>query len=674
MDILIPDNWLREFLKTKASPEDLQRCLSLCGPSVERIREGKTGPVYNRVAKAKRIANYNVVYSIEVTTNRVDSASVYGIAKEAAAILPRFKFPARLEIPTPATVKPEADTLPLDISTNPKLTKRVMAVVLQVTNAPSPDWLKNRLEDSGIRSLGSLIDITNYVMLETGHPTHVFDYDSIKTHKLIFRESIPGEKLTTLDKKTFKLPGGDIVIDDGTGEIVDLPGIMGTENSVVNKNTRRIIFFVDNTSPARIRQTSMSLGVRTQAASMNERGVDPELGMTAILRGIQLYKELANGKVVSKIHDIYPNPYKPKKITISEEFIEERLGIKIPAKEVTTILCSLGFGITLQPTTHNLTVQIPSYRALDVSIPEDIVEEIARIYGYHNIPSTLMSGPLPNQPTDSTFNFETKLKNTLKALDGTEVYTSSLVSKNLSSLPVLKGQTLQTPLKLKNPLGKEGEYLRMSLAPSVVRAVEDNKREKGPFHLFEISNTYLPKTEDLPEEKLMLAGVFANYDYRKAKGVVEQLLKEMRVAVIWQAKDQEGYETGRSLAVKSDKKVLGYFGYLNSGHLYYEFSVRELKKCAKDIPNLHPIPKNPPQVEDVNLITPHGVYLAEVIEEIKKVDKQITKVGLADVYEDTKTLRISYSDPEKTLTNSEVEEIRKKILKTLKEKLQISLK
>lgn len=651
MDILIPDNWLRDYLKTKAKPTELAKYLSLCGPSFERIKEGKTGPVH----------------SVEVTTNRVDSASIIGIAREAHTILPRFGIETKLEEPKLANVEKRKASLSLKIETTPELTNRVIAVVLEVENAESPRWLKDRLEDTDIRSLGALIDITNYVMLEIGHPTHVFDYDRIKTHKLIFRNSKPGEKVTTLDGKTYSLQGDDVVIDDGTGEIIDLPGIMGTKNSVATPETKRIIFFVDNIKPSTIRKTSMSQAIRTQAASMNEKGIDPELGMTAILRGIQLYKEIAGAKVVSNVQDNYPNPYKPKKLNVGAGFIEKKLGVTIPKKEIITILTNLGFVVSGEA--ENLVIQIPSSRAGDVNIPEDIVEEVARIYGYHKLPSKLMSGDLPEHPADSTFPLETKIKQTLKALGGVEIYTSSLVSKDKVSLE--KGAN---PLKLKNPLGKDSEYLRVSLAPSLQSAAGDNKREKDPFHLFEIANTYLPQEGNLPEERLMLGGIFSQYEYRTAKGIVERLLKELQINSSWKPKDLVGYEKGKTVEVASNKQVLGYLGHLNGGNIYYEFQVTLLKENSKDVPEYTPIPKNPPQVEDINLVIPEGVYLSEVIGEMQNADKRASSVELIDIYKGTKTLRISYLDSEKTLTDKEVEKAREKILEVLKDKFQISQK
>lgn len=660
MDILIPDTWLREYLKTKAASKDLQKYLSLCGPSVERIREGKTGPVY----------------AIEVTTNRVDSASVYGIAREAAAILPRFKINATLEQISPPNPKPEKETVPLEIKTSPELTRRVMAVVLEVKNSPSPNWMQERLEDAEIRSLGSLIDITNYVMQEIGHPTHVFDYDRIASHKLVFRHSKKDEKITTLDGREHTLLGGDVVIDDGTGQIIDLPGIMGTQNSVVTANTERVVFFLDNVTPQHIRKTSMATGIRTQAASMNEKGVDPELAKTALLRGIQLYQEICNAKVVSTIYDIYPSPYKTKKVALTTEFITTRLGVAIPVKEIVAILNSLDLKTSTKGTT--LIVSIPSYRAQDIAIPEDIVEEIARIYGYHNLPSQVMSGPLPQPLPDSPFEFEKHVKQSLRALGAVEVYTLSLVSKQM---------TKENSLRLKNPLGADSEYLRQSLAPSLVTAMQENKREEKPFHLFEMANVYIPASPktasrggptkgSLPEEKMTLAGIFsANYNYREAKGIIETFLEEIRVPAIMQPKNDEGYAPGQSLEIKVGSKVVGRFGYREDEYvLYWEFDTEALCHRALMATPFMSIPKHPAQVEDITLVLPQNTLLGNVVDAIKNFDKTIVSVDLVATYENTQTLRIAYQHPEKTLRNEEITTLRNQILTFLAKKFEAKVK
>ncbi|MDQ3018718.1 MAG: phenylalanine--tRNA ligase beta subunit-related protein, partial [bacterium] len=373
MNIQILHSHLLEFLQTNAKPEKIGEALALCGPAVERIHALDTK---------------DALYDIEITTNRVDTASAMGIAREAAAILPQFGLKAELvKTAQKPNLQLKGKSAPLTIKIDKTLNKRVMAIVMDVTVGESPQWMKARLEAAGIRSLNNLIDITNYVMLEVGHPTHVFDYDAVASKKLVFRLSKKGEKITTLDGKSYELPGNDIVIDDGEGEIIDLPGIMGTKNSVVNNETKRIIFFVDNNDARLMRKTSLNLGIRTMAVQLNEKGVDAELALLALVRGVGLYQNFAAGKILSRVHDYYPKPYKPHSIKISHNEIVSKIGVTIEKPRIKKILEDLGFKTKL--TGNNFDIIVPSTRAEDVTIGEDIVEEVARIYGYHNLPSEI---------------------------------------------------------------------------------------------------------------------------------------------------------------------------------------------------------------------------------------------------------------------------------------------
>src|SRR5258708_7807921 len=472
MDIKILDSWLREHLETTAKPKDLANALSLTSASVERIEK----------------RNKDFLYHIEVTTNRVDMVSVIGVAREAAAVLPQFDFDAKLKtypLAKPQTKKQQT----IEIQNDDKLVKRICCVILEVQQKESPPYIKDRLESAGIRSLNNLIDITNYVMLEIGHPTHAFDYDRLTTKKLIIREAKKGERVVTLDKKEHTLLGGDIVADNGKGEIVDLLGVMGTLNSVVTDKTKRILFFIDNNDPAQIRKTSMSLGIRTDAASINEKDVDTELAMNALLRGIELYKEIANANIISDIIDIYPHTWHPKTITVSQEKIQQIMGVEISLQQAAEMLKQLDFPVEAKEKTINVT--IPSYRDADMHIAEDVIEEIARMYGYHNLPTEL-----PPRKTitpyhfANTFYWEQKVKEALKYWGFTEVYTYSMVSKKL-----LTENTDQT-ITLKNPLDEEHIYMRQTLIPSLLEVIDENK-SREEVRIFEVAHVYHKKTQGL---------------------------------------------------------------------------------------------------------------------------------------------------------------------------------
>jgi phenylalanyl-tRNA synthetase beta chain len=266
-------------------------------------------------------------------------------------------------------------------------------------------------------------------MLALGQPVHTFDYDKIVGHSMTLRESKKGEKITTLDKKIFTLAGGDIVIEDGEGRLIDLAGVMGGNLSAVDENTKNVLLFVQTYDPVRIRKTSMGLAQRTNAATIFEKGTDPELVSAGILEGINLFQKYSGGDVENEILDIYPFPYKPKAVTTSIEFIESRLGISISKKFISEILNSLEFESVWSG--NALKITPPSFRAQDIQIEEDVVEEIARLYGYYNLPSLLMNGVLPeSSDLSKLFTFETNVKNILSGWGGVEVYTCLWFQKN----------------------------------------------------------------------------------------------------------------------------------------------------------------------------------------------------------------------------------------------------
>jgi len=604
MNILIPDSWLREYLKTDATPKDIQRCLSLCGPSVERV---------NRI-------NKDWVYDIEVTTNRVDCMSVLGIAREAKAILPQFGFKVELSNPKINLPKISSDSK-LKIINNPSLCHRLLALhVSNVRVSPSPENISQKLESVGVRSLNNLIDITNYVMWETGHPVHVFDLNRIHTGKMVIRVAKAGEKITTLDEKTHTLLGKEVIIDDGVGNIIDLPSIMGTANSVVTDSTTEALFFIDDINAAKVRFTSMSHGIRTQAATLMEKGVDPDLGNLAISRIIDMIKILLpNAKIVS-LTDIYPHPVLPKPVTLSLSQIKNNIGIDFSPDQINSILDPLGFLTEFK--SHTISVTPPSFRAQDICIPEDVIEEIARIFGYHNLPTASLPGPIPKFISDPIFKWETKIKTALKYLGFNEVYTYSLVDKD-------------SGLKIKNPLSSEWTYLRTSIIPSHLKVITENSGRFLHINLFEIANVYIPRKNDLPQEQLRLVISTTDPDYYRFKGIVETLFSDLGLS---------------RFSIRIDSE---------SGVLYFEESLDLILKNATLIKTFAPISKFTPIFEDINVTHDHPYD--QIVLAIKKISSLISNVELIDKYQNKLTLRLTFHSDTKQLSAGDIEPIRSKL-------------
>lgn len=649
MNIKILDSWLREYVETPASVKEIANALSLTSVGVEHI---------------DKIGN-DFVYDIEVTTNRPDLMSVIGIARETQVVLNQFGIQATFKSPKITRIRPTGKKADIEIKNDPSLVNRILAIVLEVDMKKSPEMIQRRLESSDIRSLNNIIDVTNYVMRETGHPAHVFDYDRLTTKKLVIRKSKPGEQVTTLDEKLHTLSGGDIVADNGTGEIVDMLGIMGTANSVVTKDTKRILFFLDNNNPHRIRKTSMGLGIRTEAAVLNEKGIDPELMEEAFYRGIELYKEIADAKIISDPVDIYPNKPKPITITANTDKIRQIIGVEIPDKQIKTILENLGFRVLQNA--KKLTVDVPSWRLGDVAIEEDIIEEVARIYGYHNLPSTLPpinTVATYHQDTDP-FYWEQRIKNAMKYWGFTETYTYSMVSSNL-----YEGNP-DTAVKIKNPLDEEHVYMRQTLVPSLLEVTRENT-DRDRMKLFEISNIYIPRKNELPRETQHLALVIQkpNVSFFEMKGYIEALLSDLSIENGRFTFGAEGVD-GAEVYIGQEK--IGAIEILDTNTIDAELDFEKLLAHATLSKKLAPIAKHPPVIEDIRVLVDPSVSYAQIIDTISKQSTLIRNVELIDTYEDKKTFRITYQDLRRNLTNEDVTDIRNKVIKELQKELKAKI-
>ncbi|MBL7158929.1 phenylalanine--tRNA ligase subunit beta [Candidatus Microgenomates bacterium] len=699
MNILIPDSWLKDYLKTKATPQKIAECLSLCGASVEKVSK----------------VNNDYVYDIEITTNRIDMASVQGIAREIAAILPRFGIKAKFISQTLQTPKIPKKGLPLNVQIkNPFLCPRFTAVILNhITINPSPKIIQERLEKSGIRALNNVVDISNYFMLELGQPMHTFDYDKIKNAKMILRESKKGEKITTLDNQVRKLPDGAIIIEDNEKRIIDLCGIMGGKNSEVDQNTKRVLLFVQTYNPIKIRKACQSLGFRTDAASRFEKDIDPEGVFPAIKKAITMFEKNCSAKIASPLIDLYPHPPKPKKVFLSQEKLNQAMGVEFKLTEAKKILEDLGFTSNLEPRTSNLISTVPHWRHHDISIPEDLIEEVARIYGYHNLPTRLPTGEFP-KPFQGPFSWEEKTKNALKYWGFTEVYNYSLVAQELLEKT---GFDFQNCLKLSNPLTSEWEYMRPSLIPGILQTIACNQSREEVMKIFELSKIYIPIKEKLPNEKTILVGVLTGENFYQAKGITEAFLNTLGIknnhfsfkilpTIVGQKLRPNIWHPGRTATITlgnlersnlskgstsknstsktSTSKIIGTVGEIHPQVLekfaiekrvtIFELDFEEILKHATLIKTYLPIPKYPSITEDLAFLVSEKTLVGEIIKEIKKINSLIIQVKLLDNYKNTRTFRITYQHSKKTLTDQEVKKIREKIIRTVSKKFKAEIK
>lgn len=662
MNILVPDSWLREFLVTKATPLQISEYLSLCGPSVERMhKEGG-----------------EIIYDIEVTSNRPDSMSILGIAREATAILPRFGIQAKL-IDDPYALSKGSTLFRVDpsrrkkliIKTDSQLNPRWTSVVLDnVKVGPSPAWLKKRLEATGIRSLNTIVDVTNYIMRAYGQPVHAFDYDQVLpkngVRTMILRASKKGERIITLDGKTHTFPGDDIVIEDGSGRLIDLCGIMGAQNSSVKSSTKTIVLFMQTYEPVHIRKTSMSLAHRTEAAGLFEKGLDPELVLPSILKGIDLIEQVAGGKVASKIYDIYPKPYKPYVVNVSKEKLTTYLGVSLSDKDVANILIPLGFKPKLSKLT--ISAQVPSFRR-DVTIDVDIIEEVARIYGYHNIKPKLPSTEPPVVIPDTTLLWEEEIKIRLRDWGYTETYTYSMISEELMDI---FGLDKLKAYKVSNPLSSEWIYMRPHVFPSVLLALKQNMNVRSDLKPFELSMAYQYRQGDLPKEKPTLVVVWTGKKFLEAKGLAQSIFELFGIAFPTAQPNKSDHPFnwyGKIHLSLGDFGSLGEVGEdivtkmeIKTSVTRLSLDVEALIKNASVIKQYVPIPKYPPAHEDIALVVPPETPIGPLMIELSKVDTLIAGIELLDRYEDTRTLHVTYLSQDKNLTAEDIRPIREKII------------
>lgn len=676
MNLLISVNWLRDYLKTDVAAKTIAGELSLCGPSVEHIE--------------RRGEDY--IFDIEVTTNRPDAFSVFGIAREAYAILKNNKLNAAMTEPKGLKLNLDPDVtnkLKLDVTiSEPNLCPRFTALVLDnIKIKDSPAQIKNRLAAVGIRPINNIVDITNYVMLELGQPMHAFDYDKIKGAKMLLRKSKYGEKITTLDGVHRKLPEGSIVIEDKE-RLIDLCGIMGGQNSQITTRTKKVVFFVQAYDPIVIRKTTQALAFRTDAAARFEKGVDLENIPQVLSRAVYLAKKNAGAKIASELVDIYQKKQISKKITVAHDKINDYLGIKIEPQKAKQILESLGFETKIS--NLNLEATPPTWRTQDVSDDVDLIEEVARIYGYHNLPSNIPTGPIPNS-TESILKDAIELKKFLRNLGLTEVITYSIISRKLLDSTGIK---LENAVELSNPLTEEWQFMRPTLIPSHLEVIAKNQVMEPDITIFEAAKTYIKNKSELPTQDLVLTITKLSSDFYKIKGIIESTLNYLKRKVVWEIPKTQNvfFDKNQSAILKIEGKEVGIVGVISQSVLNAfgvennvaaaEINLTNIMASDAQLAAYKPVPKYPPVIEDTSALFDLQTPSAEIISTVKSASTLVKHIEIIDVFESEKlgkdkksiTIRLTYQKSTGTPTQDEVTEARKTVIKELEKSFQAHIR
>ncbi len=660
----------------------------------------------------KLIGGEDIIFDFEISSNRPDLLSVIGIAREIAVI-----FERKLKIPTveieenPEHNQKNIKVEVLDEDLCPRYTGRV---IRGITVTESPLWLKWKLRLLGIRPINNIVDITNLVMMETGQPLHAFDLDLIRGETILVRRSKPGEIVFTLDEVERQLPENCVVIADKEGAIA-IGGIMGGKYSEINEKTKNVFLESAYFDPINNRKTSLKIGLRTEASSRFEKGIDKDGQIFALNRAADLINQIAGGKINSTIIDTNTNLFSPIKIDLRVKRVKRILGQWLEKNELTTrnrlvsILERLGFIVEDQES-DKLSVIPPSFRA-DVEREIDLIEEIARIYGYDRIQPTLFKTTLAQEVRDFKLQVIDQIKEILIGCGLNEVITFSLVSPDdFNKIGIPEDHQLRKAIKIKNPLTQDFSMLRTSLISNLLEVVKWNiNRQAGMVKIFEVGKIYLPLSagsNSLPLEKLIIAGVLTKLeggdlwsksyspDLYEAKGLIETVLHSLKIEC-WDtlSVDHPVLQPLKSGIIISEGKEIGIFGEIKAEVIknyrlpekvyFFEIDYENLISLVHPQINFVPLTKYPVVQRDLSLLIREEIPSGDIIKEIKLVNTQLIKqVILFDVFKGKQIANgyksVAYSillqSEDKTLTDQEIEEIFRQIRERLEEKFEAKIR
>lgn len=628
-------------------------------------------------------------------TNRPDLWGQMGIARELAAIFEKpFHEPELAKINTTSKQKIKVKIKALD-----ECYRYLGVVVEDIVVGPSPALLKKKLQAVGQKSINNIVDITNYVMCETGQPLHAFDLKNIGGTQIVVRLATKGEKIITLDDAEIKLDEHTLVIADSKQPLA-LAGVMGGKNSGITPETKSIVFEAATFNPVTIRQAEKKFGMRTESAIRFEKNIDPERAELGLKRALTLLKELLPNVRIGEITDVYKKKAKVVEIKFDLSFIQARLGFALAADDIEKILVRLGF--VVKNKSNKFVVQVPIFRSqADVTTPEDIVEEVARIYGYDKFKPELPTVKLVSPSKQKLRTVEKQMKKLLSgSLGFYEAINYSFTNEKVAGL----GYDLNEFVKIKNSLSSEYTLLRSSLLPGLLHNVAANERWEKGFQMYEIGRRFRADKQSefargnsltgyLPWQVYQLAGVITgqkNEVFFKAKGVLEKICQEFHLTnVEFTITPQKPIATDEALQLNINGKKIGYvfrvadsmLATLGITQSVGVFEIQSLEDFVELIDTNYvytPLPKYPAVIYDLAVVFPHAVQWQAIADTVKQTSKLVNAVTLFDVYEgeqveeDKKSVAftITFADKDKTLQSAEVETEVQHILQALQKNYQ----
>ncbi len=665
-------NWLQSYFKKKLpKPEKLAEILTMRSFEIEEVK--KTGKDWR--------------LDIDILPNRApDCFSHIGIAREISAIT-GLNYQDSSLILGENISRPNGKTkdfVSIEIKDKIACSRYTARVITDVKVGESPKYIKERLKVCGLQLINNVVDAANYVMLETGQPMHAFDLDKISGKKIIVRKAKKGEKIITLDNNKYDLAQDILIIADEKSPLA-IAGIKGGKNAEIDNKTKTIVLEAANFEAKTIRKARQKLKLQTDASLRFEHCLDINLTEQAINRAACLIQEIAGGKITQGLVDFYVKKVLPKTIKLDVAYVEQLLGVKISKKEVIKILKSLGLnpaksGIKLKI----LNIEIPTFR-LDLSIQEDLIEEIGRIYGYERIkPVFPLAVLIPPKRNIDCF-WQKKVKNILKETGFTEVYNYSFVNeKDISVYQSNKHKT--AVIELENPLSAEQRYLRPCLISNLLKNIQKNQKLFNEIKIFELGKVFRSGIKTGVEEKRMLTGILTGDDmFYQTKGIIDSLLNKLGISNVLYNNCKELIHCSQKCAeIKINGKGIGILGEISAEILaqldiekkvcVFAIDFEKLQKhCSEEI-MYQPISLYPSAVRDLAVLVPREIKVVDVLNKINIAGKKLVRdVALFDIYEGEEiqegkknfAFHIIYQAENRTLTSKEIDIIQDKIIKTL---------
>ena len=637
------------------------------------------------------IGNDDTVVDFEITNNRPDCYSILGLAREAAAA---FNKPMRHHAPVVrgGAAGELSELLEVEVPAEDLCRRYTARMVRNVKIAPSPKWLRQRLRANGVRPINNIVDITNYVMLEYGQPMHAFDYRYVGSGKIIVRRSEPGETLTTLDGNVRTLTPGMLVIADETKPI-GLAGIMGGENSEIMDDTVDVVFESANFNGTSIRQTALALGMRTEASGKFEKNIDPLLTLPAVDRACELVELLGAGEVMDGVIDVLNDIPEPRTIELEPDRINALLGTDISEADMVEYLRRLEIPV------EGHEIRVPSWRP-DLVGMADIAEEVGRLFGYNNIPTTSFRGAATEGGYTEAMKLENRAGSLCRSLGYSEILTYSFVSPSIfDQIRLPEDSSLRNAMRIQNPLGEDASIMRTVALPSMLAILaRNNAYHNDAVKLYELAKVYLPKPgQILPDEpKHLVLGTYGEHeDFFKMKGEIEAFLRGMNVpeARYTAEKHDPTFHPGRCARVSVGGVDLGCFGQIHplvarsygiDGEIFAaELNFTALLSLQLPEKTYTPLPKYPAVTRDIAVVCDEAVTVAALSDCIRAAGgKLLRSVELFDIYRGkgiasgskSAAFRLTLRADDRTLTDADSDGVVSAVLAALEKELNAKLR